>query len=324
MTQKSKAGRDNTQIGGDSKKIINISNNVLTSAITTIALLAIIVGLMKQNQWLAEMLFSIKIECPEPTSNLQNNNIDEVAEGALQSYTNDGSGSILLVLGDSREQDDRTTNLPKWDTPVADYLQTSNNPEFFSDLISDSPYPTRDFVVSLTEVDYLKSEFSLNPIELSQTNLDNSTVVKKNNIFSKDLSKAVNTDRAVFKMGFSSIENWTGSLSNQETVTNNGVVSTLFDSHFNLVSTNNSNQITVESLLEDAGISKTKKVSVPDTTVPDVVLYAPIVQEFAINEETSDMGSDSKSESKSIPEHTSVVSLLMLAILGGISRLKRH
>ncbi|NER52811.1 MAG: hypothetical protein F6J92_40475, partial [Symploca sp. SIO1A3] len=223
-----------------------------------------------------------------------------------------------------------------------DYLSTSNSVELPFYLMSDDPSQIEGFVVPFTEADSLKGEFSVKSTEFTPSNIDtkpevahsfwfrppvpvsvypsqllslnttgydNSTVVKKNKLFSKDLSKAVNTDRAVFKMGFGSMEDLTVSL---------------FDSPFSLVSTNNSNQIIVKSLLEDAGISTTKKVSLLDTTVPDVVLSAPIVQEFAINEEKSDTESDSQYESKSIPEHTSVVSLLMLGILGGISILKRH
>ncbi|NEP11461.1 MAG: hypothetical protein F6K14_14865 [Symploca sp. SIO2C1] len=325
----SKAGRDNTNIEGNYTNTTNVSANVLTLVISLLALFGILASF-----GILALLIAInsKNSC-ECTVN-------------VSQKTGDNSSVEKTIVEQEIEQDKNPilNSQNNYTDAALDYFPTSNTPELFSYLTSDPLYQIGEFVFSFTETEPIKGELSVNSVDFTPSNIDtklhpevahsfwfrppvpvsvypfqllslnatghdNSTVVKKNKLFSQDLSKAVNADRAVIKMGFGSMEDLTVSL---------------FDSPFNLVSTNNSNQITVKSLLEDAGISTTKKVSLLDTTVPDVVLSAPIVQEFAINEETSDTESDSKSESKSIPEHTSVVSLLMLAILGGFSILKRH
>jgi len=311
MTTKSKAGRDNIYIGGNSKKVINISTNFFPSVIIIIALFYFIIVLMKQNQQqnqlITKILLSIKPECLELLSK-------ELGVNASPGNTLDN----LLISKNL----DSSRNLQKNELDeMADYLLIRDNPEVSSDSISDVLYPTTDFLFPFTEADYRKSEFSLNPLEFSETNIDNSPVASNNNIFSKAVIKAVTTDRTFLKTGLASIKNLTVPLSNKDTVADYGLVTTPFKSSFSLTSANNSNTTELESFPEDAENNTTKKVALPETFT-GVGISAPIVEQFAINQETSDTASDSKSESKSIPENTSLLSILILPIVGGISRLK--
>ncbi|NER49513.1 MAG: hypothetical protein F6J92_23020 [Symploca sp. SIO1A3] len=311
MTTKSKAGRDNIYIGGNSKKVINISNNFSPSVIIIIALFCFIIVLMKQNQQqnqlITKILSSIKPGCLELLTK----------ETEVNSSPGNTLDNLLMSKNINSSQNPPKNELDE----MADHLPISDNPEVSSYFISDVLYPTTDFLFPFTEADHLKSEFSPNPLAFSETNIDNS-IVANNNIFSKAAIKAVTTDRNFLKTGFASIKNLTVPLSNKDTVADYGLVTTPFNSSFSLTSANHRNTTELESFPEEAEINTKKKVALPDMNFTGVGISVPIVKQFAINQETSDTGSDSKSESKSIPENTSLLSILILPIVGGILRLK--
>ena len=292
MTKKFKAGRDNIEVRGDFTQTTSISINVFASVITTLGLIGVII-------FLVHLLMKAQSEChnhvhPDCVVNLSSHDI-----------------SCNLQIDKPNNSNFNQTN-DEHDESEDNFL-FSNKTSVLSYSISDSPYPAIDFIVPFREADYLTRKFSLDSTKFSKTKIDNFTVIKRTNSFNTGLTRAVNTD----------IEDVTFSLSHQNTVTNDGAVTTLVDSPFSLIRTQNNNTFSIESFLENAEINKTKKVVLPDMSVTDLGVSTLIVEQFPINQETSDTGSDSKSESKSIPENTSPLSLLLLAILGGISVLKQ-